>query len=163
MPIPHFLHFCLHGSSRLPFKCLHFLLLSALLLINGGCGDSPAEQVVKENISELATAIENKKTSQAVDFFHENFVTEKGQDKQWVERTMLLHTIRHANIQLLLSNISVELLDATTARASFHVIATGGQGLIPDEGSAYRMETEWREKGGDWYLVFAKWKKALGP
>ena len=126
-----------------------------------GCSESPAEDVIKSHVKALAEAIETKQTESAVDFFHDNFVTEKGQDKQWVQRTMLLHTIRHDKIQLVLSNISVELLDTHTSRAVFHVLATGGRGLIPDQGSAYRMETEWRLEGGDWQLVFAKWKKAL--
>ena len=141
------------------------LLISNLLIASllGGCSDSPAEEVIKNHVESLAEAIETKQADTALDFFHENFVSEKGQNKEWVKRTMLIHTIRHDEIGLILSNISVELLDPGTARASFHVIATGGRGIIPDDGGAYRVETEWRDDGGDWQLVFAKWKKALQP
>lgn len=147
-----------HPLSTKPFW---FTLLFSGWLLMTACSDSPDEEVIKTHVKALAEAIETKNTETAVDFFHDNFVTEKGQDKKWVQRTMLLHTIRHDKIQLVLSNISVEKLDPTTARASFHALATGGKGLIPDQGSAYRIETEWRKEGSDWQLIFAKWKKAL--
>ncbi|MDX1692248.1 MAG: nuclear transport factor 2 family protein [Ketobacteraceae bacterium] len=147
-------------AGLIPITTLCLKLLVCYLILPG-CSQSPDEEVIKANVEALAEAIESKQTDTAVDFFHDNFVTDKGQDKEWIQRTMLLHTIRHDTIQLLLTNISVELLDEATARASFHVIATGGRGLIPEQGQAYRMETEWRKEGSDWALVFAKWKKAL--
>ena len=152
-----------HNSSALVPSIATLLSMLVMTAFMGGCSESPAEEIIKENVEALAEAIETKQADTALDFFHENFVSEKGQNKEWIKRTLLLHTIRHDQISLILSNISVELVDPGTAKAVFHVLATGGRGIIPDDGGAYRVETEWRNTGGDWQLVFARWKKALEP
>lgn len=137
--------------------------LLAVVILLQGCSDTPAQEQIKAHINQLADAIETKQPDEALALIHENFVSEKGQDKKWVKRTLLIHTIRHDKIQLVLSNIHVELKDPQTALATFHVIATGGKGLIPDQGSAYKMHTEWRTDSGDWRLVYTKWDKLMQP
>lgn len=139
------------------------LLMWLVVTMSGGCSQSPAEEVITANVTSLAEAIRSKDANSALELLHDNFVSEKGHNKDWVKRTLLLHTLRHDSTQVVLSNISVELKDPATATADFHALATGGKGLIPDQGGAYRLHTEWRKDGNDWLLIHAKWKKALAP
>lgn len=44
------------------------------------------------------------------------------------------------------------------AVASFRALATGGTGLLPDEGRFWRVETGWRRDGDDWMLISAEWE-----
>lgn len=160
------MHACNAPHVRQTFLPTGLRLLGLLLMfwqasLLSGCSQSPTEDVVKANINSLAEAIRSKDADTALEVFHDNFVSDKGHNKDWVKRTLLLYTLRHDKIQLVLSNISVTVADPATASAEFHVLATGGRGLIPDQGGAYRVYTEWRQDGGDWLLVYAKWKKAL--
>lgn len=148
------------NTSAVRYRLLLIWLLATLC---SGCSQSPAEEVITANVNALAEAIRSKKADAAVALFHDNFVSEKGHNKDWVKRTLLLHTLRHDSIQIVLTNIKVELKDPATATADFHALATGGKGLIPDQGGAYRLHTEWRKDGSDWLLIHAKWKKALAP
>jgi len=44
------------------------------------------------------------------------------------------------------------------AVASFRALATGGTGLLPDEGRFWKVETGWRRDDGEWMLISAEWE-----
>src|SRR6056297_2116485 len=63
-------------------------------------------------------------------------------------------------IQRLDTRIEIFASDAADARAvaSFRALATGGTGLLPDEGRFWKVETGWRLDEGDWRLISAEWE-----
>src|SRR6056297_81835 len=64
------------------------------------------------------------------------------------------------SIQRLDTRIEIFAPDGGAARAiaSFRALATGGTGLLPDEGRFWRVETGWRRDGDDWMLISAEWE-----
>lgn len=142
-------------------KYLAFYAISGLaLVLTGGCSQTPTEEAIRNNLEALETRIEEKKTAGALELFHSNFNTAKNFDKDWVKRTLLFHQVRHQNIEIVVTNVVVEPKDDYTAIARFNAVATGGQGLIPDQGALYKIETEWRKEGSDWLLIYAKWERS---
>lgn len=140
-------------------KCLAFFLMATLSV--GGCSKSPTEDIIQKNIEAIETHIEKKQTGDSLALFHDNFNSSKGYDKNWVKRTLLLHQMRHQNIEIVISNVEVIVKDEYTAYANLHALATGGQGLLPTQGAIYKVETEWRNEDGDWLLVHSQWEKSL--
>jgi len=63
------------------------------------------------------------------------------------------------SVQRLDTRIEVLALDSGDARAvaSFRALATGGTGLLPDEGRFWSVETGWRRDGDEWMLISAEW------
>lgn len=139
------------------------VLLSLVLVLIYGCEKPPIEQELEKNILELEQAIEDKDPSAVLDHIHKDFIGEKGQDKKWVQRTLAFHTLRNHQIEIVISNIKITVKDPHTAIGSFNALATGGHGLLPERGAIYQVELEWRKEGGDWKIVYAKWKKNLAP
>ena len=93
---------------------------------------------------------------------HDNFGTRTGADKLWVKRTMAFYMLRHPNIEIVTSNLHIDLepeQQPHTAHAHFSALVTGGEGLIPEQGALYQIETEWRLQGDQWQLVYADWQR----
>lgn len=64
------------------------------------------------------------------------------------------------DIQRLDTRVEIFSNDGENARAvaSFRALATGGTGLLPDEGRFWKVETGWRLDDGDWRLISAEWE-----
>jgi hypothetical protein len=48
-----------------------------------------------------------------------------------------------------------------TATARLTVLATGGQGVLPEAGQAWEVNTDWRLEGSQWKLFAADWRGQL--
>ncbi|TVS13155.1 MAG: nuclear transport factor 2 family protein [Wenzhouxiangella sp.] len=68
----------------------------------------------------------------------------------------------HQRIRVRLFDIQVDLVTDDRASASFQAVLTGGSGLIPEQGSWYRVSTGWRRQGSDWELITASWERVAG-
>lgn len=55
----------------------------------------------------------------------------------------------------------VDLVTDQRAVAVFNALATGGSGLLPDEGRLWRVETGWRLDSGRWRMISARWDPVL--
>ena len=140
-----------------PHKAMIGLLLLCGVLV--ACEKTPREQIISQNIDAIATGIEKKDPDSVLKHFSEHFSTASGQDKQWVKRFMLLQMMRQQTIHVVLTNIHIEARDDYITEASFNVLLTGGQGLIPQDGAIYQVETQWRLQNDDWLLNYASWHK----
>ncbi|RLT92997.1 nuclear transport factor 2 family protein [Ketobacter sp.] len=141
----------------------HRILICGLLvtLLSSLLACSPpdsAEQIIAEHIATLETAIEEKDPDPVLALIHDNFSTRTGVDKLWVKRTMAFYMLKHANIAILTSGLHIEVLD-DTATARLTAVVSGGQGLIPEQGALYQIETEWRLHEGDWQLIYGDWRR----
>ena len=135
------------------------MLIVAFIFCLKGCSESPKEQIIRENLEKLEAAIEDKEPIKALGFIHPNFTSDKGADREWIKRTMALYSLRHDQINIIISNVLISAKDPHTMLAEFHALTTGGKGLLPEQGGLYQVHTQWRKEDGDWKLVYAKWKR----
>jgi len=116
------------------------------------------EQIITENLEHLEQGIEEKDPDMVLDLIHPNFGTRSGHDKLWLKRTMAFYMLKHTQIEIVSSGLEVDM-EPEVARARFNAVVTGGQGLIPNQGALYQVQTEWRLEDGDWLLVYAAWAR----
>ena len=153
MPRPTFL---LLRSLQFPAT----LLLLAVVL---GCSQEPAIEQLLARVDALEQAVEGKQVNTAMDMLSEDFTTGKGQNRKDAHRLLLFHTMRHQNISVIRSQTeaSFDSAYADQALVHFNVILTGGEGLLPEQGRSYAVESRWRFENGDWYLNSLQWEPLL--
>lgn len=136
------------------------LLLVALL---PGCSQEPAIEQLLARVDALEQAVEDKQVNTAMDMLSEDFTTGKGQNRKDAHRLLLFHTMRHQNISVIRSqtDASFDSAYADQALVRFNVILTGGEGLLPEQGRSYAVESRWRFEDGDWFLNSLQWESLL--
>lgn len=68
--------------------------------------------------------------------------------------------LRNEKVSVLLGPVDVEMRGERIV-ATFTVTLGGGGRLIPERLGVYRVESAWREEGGDWLCYSARWKRTL--
>lgn len=135
-----------------------------LAVIVCACGPKLDEETrIEQTITGMIDAVEQGDVSDFMAPVADDFVA----DNRPLDRRALRLLVRRErmareaiNIQRLDTTIEVFASDVGQARASasFRVLATGGSGLLPDEGRFWTVETGWRRDGDDWMLISAKWE-----
>lgn len=135
-----------------------------LTLILSGCGPALDDEArIERNIAAMTEALEQGDVSDFMAPVAEDFVAVNGR----LDRRALGLLVRRErmardaiSIQRLDTRIEIFLSENGNARAvaSFRALATGGTGLLPDEGRFWKVETGWRRDGGEWMLISAEWE-----
>ena len=149
-------HSAISGLQIVRLMFCDLLLLCCLL---SGCEKTPREQIISQKIDAITSGIEDKDPDSVLEQFNDDFSTPTGLDKQWVKRVMLLQMMRQQSIHVVLTHLQIEARDDFITDASFNVLITGGQGLIPQDGAIYQVETQWRLLDDDWLLNYASWRQ----
>lgn len=140
-----------------PLSLITMLATALMTLVLAACGPAATpEQAISENIEILEASIENKQPDELLELIHDNFGTKTGYDKLWVKRTMAFYMLKHKTINIVTSGMEIEV-DNDQATAYFTALITGGEGLIPQQGAIYNIETDWRRQNGKWLLIYASW------
>lgn len=139
------------------------LLLSILLLSLAGCTQEPAIENLLQRVDALEHAIEERQVDAAMTMLSDDFTTGTGQDRKDAHRLLLLHTLRHQTIRVIRSQTEASLDSgyADQAQVRFNAIVTGGQGLLPEQGRSYAVDSRWTFAGGEWYLNSLSWEPLL--
>lgn len=135
-----------------------FITLITLLMLLGCEDPSQPEHMITDNITRLEEGIENKDADQVLDLLHDNFGTQSGDDKLWVKRVLALYMLKYNNIEIVTSNMTVEI-NSDNATANFSVLVTGGEGLLPEQGALYKVEMDWRIQDKKWLLIYTNWSQ----
>ncbi|WP_145999215.1 hypothetical protein [Oceanicoccus sp. KOV_DT_Chl] len=138
------------------FALFHFMLLMV------SCNTDPAEQQILQNIELMESAVESKDASDVLDHLAEGFVANEAMDKKQVEALMRGYFFRYPAIELVSSNINVELNPNDPNRAVMAanlIVAGGNTGLLPDRASGYKLEGEWQIERGEWRLIRLTWDR----
>lgn len=135
------------------------LLLIALL---SACSQTPELESLLARVDALEQAVEERQVNTAMAMLSEDFTTSKGWDRKEAHRLLLFYTMRHQHITLIRTHTDASLDSAYADQAvvSFNIIMTGGEGLLPQQGRSYRVESRWRFDG-DWYLNSLQWEPLL--
>lgn len=125
-----------------------------------GCGaELDDEDAILQTIEDMTEAIEQGDVSAFMDPVAEDFVAINGRlDRRALGLLVRRERLARDAIRVRRMDTEIELVGESRARATFRALATGGSGLLPDEGRFWRIETGWRRDGGDWKLVSAEWE-----
>ncbi|HVL00438.1 MAG TPA: hypothetical protein VM553_11535 [Dongiaceae bacterium] len=146
------------GPSRLsPGKILLMVLLCSWL---AACSENPDQARLLERLDTLEIALQDKKPDAVLDLLTDNFSTGQGQTRDDVKRLLLVNFLRNQTIGVIRTGTEVAMDDSYRDQASAHfqALVTGGEGLLPERGRQFRVESRWLFQDGDWFLDRLEWK-----
>lgn len=134
----------------------------ALALAAGpsGCSRTPPEDALRQTIAGLEVAAEKRDAAALRDGLAEDFVGPGGMDQRGLARMAQGVFLRHKGVDANLGPLDMDVR-GEHATVRFTAAVTGGEGLLPDSGQVYEVDTQWRLEGGEWRLVRANWKPRL--
>jgi len=110
----------------------------------------------------LATMIEALEQGDVSDFMApvaDDFVAVNGRlDRRALGLLVRRERLARDAIGIQRLDTRVRIIGDARAVASFRALATGGTGLLPDEGRFWKVETGWRRDAGEWMLISAEWE-----
>lgn len=128
-----------------------------------GCARPAAEDQIRQTLLDMAAAVGQGEANAFMAPVAADFAADTWQLDRRGARLLLVREMRaRQRMRVRLLDIEVELAGEDRASARFHAVLTGGTGLIPDEGSWYRVTTGWRRNGADWELINATWDRVAG-
>ena len=134
------------------------LLIPCLGLMS--CSKPAPEQALRDSIQQLEQAAIAKDGSAFFEYFAEDFSGSDGLDRDNFRRYVQLIWLQHKDVGVQMGPLDVKLLE-DRATVDFTAALSGGQGLIPDQGQIYQVQTGWRLEGDEWRLISATWKPIL--
>lgn len=146
------------------FRAFRARLLPVVgLLALTACGaPPPAEQQIEATIAAMEQALEAGEVGEFMDPIADDFIAENGGlDRRALGFLIRRERLARERIAVTRFDTEVELVSETRATAVFRALATGGSGLLPDEGQLWRIETAWRLDGGEWRMISAGWSRSL--
>jgi len=108
----------------------------------------------------MEQAAAKKDAGEFFDFFAEDFSGTDGLDRESFRRYVQLIWLQNKDIGIQTGPLDVKIMQ-DRATVSFTLALSGGQGLLPDRGQIYQVQTGWRQEGDEWQLISASWKPTL--
>lgn len=141
-------------------SAVRMLTSTGLALALAGCGtELDDEAAIIQTIDAMTEAIEQGDVSAFMAPVAEDFVAINGRlDRRALGLLVRRERLARDAIRIRRADAEIEFFGESRATATFRALATGGSGLLPDEGRFWRIETGWRRDGGDWKLVSAEWE-----
>ena len=135
-----------------------WLALAVLLpLLLAACAKAPAEQRLRERIAAMEAAVEGRDTDGFLDGVAENFIGERGVDRQGLRRLLVAQMLRNAEVSVVLGPLDLEIT-GDRARVRVEVVVTGGAGgFLPERAQSVQVDSAWRDGEDGWQVVTADW------
>lgn len=147
--------------NDLPFSA-RFALTAMLALALAACSRSDPEKELRAAVARMATAIEKRDPAAFLEVLADDFTRESGAfGKQDARRLLAGLMLRNARIGItaIVTDVKIE---GQRASAKVRVLATGGDGLLPERGQTWEFDTAWRREGSQWRLFNAEWRAGVG-
>ena len=134
--------------------------LAALVLLLCGCGPELDDEArILHIIDAMTEAVEQGDVANFMAPVADDFVAVNGRlDRRALGLLVRRERLARDSVRVRRVDTEVELVGQSRAVASFRALATGGSGLLPDEGRFWRVETGWRRDGDEWKLISAAWE-----
>lgn len=146
---------------RLLLRLSSALVMTCFLL--SGCARTAPEQALRDSVSALQEAVEQRDASAVQDWLAEDFVGPHGMDRDGARRLAALTFLRRRDVGVSLGPLGVSMStqqDHATVRFTAALTAGAG-GALPATARVYDVETGWRNQEGDWRLTSARWTPKL--
>lgn len=136
------------------------MLLAALL---SGCGRSAPDDAIRARVAALEAAIESRDAGAVVDVLDDDFIGPQGMDRRDARRLAAALMLRHQRIKVVSGPLQVTLQgeNRATVRTQAALSGRDGNALLPDAARAWRIESGWRLRGGEWRITSLSWTPAL--
>jgi len=130
-----------------------------------GCGEKlTVEQQVIATLRNMESAAEEGQHLKFMGYVADSFKGQQGSmDRREFHRFMIFQINQHRRLQAQFFPIHVDETSGETATATFKLLVTGGEGLVPDSGQLYQVITQFQRDGGDWVLSEAEWEAVRLP
>ncbi|MFU8833063.1 MAG: hypothetical protein ACNA7J_13055 [Wenzhouxiangella sp.] len=140
-----------------------WILAGVMLVLLTACvSPAPDEEQIRQRLDDMATALAERNARAVMAPLADDFSAETWDLDQRGIRLVLQRELRaHQRLRARIFDLSVEMHDHDRASAQFHVVLTGGSGLLPEQGRWYRARTGWRRDGPDWMLIALSWEDAI--
>lgn len=110
----------------------------------------------------MTAAIEGGDIEDFMDPVADDFLAGDGRiDRRALGLLARRERLARSSVRVRRFDTEVEIVRPGRATATFRALATGGTGLLPDEGQLWRVETGWRLDDDRWRLIAARWEPAL--
>ncbi|MEX0916048.1 MAG: nuclear transport factor 2 family protein [Wenzhouxiangellaceae bacterium] len=131
-----------------------------LIVMLAGCGaELDDETRIRQILDDMIEALEQGDVGDFMAPVAEDFVAVNGRlDRRALGLLVRRERLARDAIRVRRVDTEIELVGDSRARVSFRALATGGSGLLPDEGRLWRVETGWRRDDGEWKLISAEWE-----
>ncbi len=137
--------------------------LGLVLVLASGCGPAPDNETrIREALDKMNAALEGGDIDDFMAPIAADFVAgRRGLDRRAVGLLARRERLAREAIRIRRVGTEVELVGERRAVARFRALATGGTGLLPDEGELWHVETGWRRHDGAWRMISAHWERGL--
>ncbi len=132
------------------------LAAATLALLLAACSRPADEQALRDTITAMQTAAEERSISGVMDHVTEDFGGSHGLDQTGLRRLLQAQYLGNQKVGVTLGPIDIEM-QGERAKASFSVLVTGGSRYIPERGRAHEVTSGWRVEDGQWRIFFAEW------
>lgn len=128
-----------------------------------GCRSRPpAEQAIRAQIVAMQQALAEGRAADLMAAVAEDFAgPEADFDRRRLALLLRAYLQRYRVIRADLGPIDIAL-QGERATARFLAVLRAGEGVLPEEAGAWRVETGWRRDGREWKLIAARWDQAIG-
>jgi len=139
------------------------LFAAALVIVITACARPDDETRIRTQLEAMTAALADANVRAFMAPLAEDFSAQTWDlDRRAVQLLLLREFRTHDRIRARLFDVDVELFEDERAQVTFQAVLTGGSGLLPEQGSWYRVATGWRRSGPDWELISARWERIAG-
>lgn len=138
------------------------VLYCSIVLLLAGCGENQDELAIKNGIVSMAKAVENHDADMFLLHIADDYRDNRGNDKKSIRSLLEYYFENNPEINLIISNMEIEFSEAgDTATVKVRVLATGGEGKLPERGRLNEITSNWRKQDDTWSVTRAKWRPVL--
>lgn len=125
------------------------------------CSRPDPERQIRAAIGQMEAAIKARHNGDFMSHVTNDFQRPgQGLDRAGLRQLFTGLVLRYPTIVLVVTVNDVRVTHPT-ATARLTVLATGGQGVLPEAGQAWEVNTDWRLEGSQWKLFAADWRGQL--
>jgi hypothetical protein len=145
--------------------CFRSLLLLGVLLLCACDEPLTLEQQVIATMRNMEAHVEARERRAFMAYVAEDFEGQDGEfNKDQLNGLLLYYLRRYAQLNAQLLPVKVESRGEDLAEATFQVLLTGGEGVLPQSGQLVDVSSSWKRKDGEWLLQTARWTPLrMGP
>lgn len=145
-------------KNKRRMKFVIIVVLMGLLLVS--CSEElSVEQQVIASLENMEQSAEEGRHLDFMAYVADDFKGQLGSmDRRDFHRFMIFQMNENRRLHAQFFPIHVKQTGAAEAAAQFNILVTGGAGLLPERGQLFKVDTHWRQDGGDWLLSRADWE-----